>query len=94
MLYDRFALWWLSAAYGKIIRLFVALSIRTVVAILSAAYMVIAIFSLLLSHGEGREALGICPRKVGSTGVRPHEDAIMLPVHRAHGVGDIAWRMS
>ena len=94
MLYDRFALWWRSTACGKIIRLFVALSIRTVVAILSAAYMVTAILAPLLANGEGREALGVCPRKGGSTGVRPHEDTIMLPGHRAHGVGDIAWRMS
>jgi len=94
VVYDRFALWWHSTACGKIIRLFVALSIRTVVAILSAAYMVTAIFSPLLANGEGREALGACPRKAGSTGVRPHEDTIMLPGHRAHGVGDIAWRMS
>jgi hypothetical protein len=90
VLYDRFALWWHSTACGKIIRLFVALSIRTVVAILSAAYMVTAILAPLLSNGEGREALGVRPRMAGSTGVRPHEDTIMLPGYRAHGIGAIA----
>ena len=63
MLYGRFALWWYSAGYGTIVRLFVALSIRTVVAILSAAYMVAEILSPPLSKREGRVSLGAWPRK-------------------------------
>jgi hypothetical protein len=43
--------------------LFVALSIRIVVAFLSAAYMGTKIFSPPLSHGEGSVSLGACPRK-------------------------------